>query len=292
MNSPWVAIQRNPRSGSGPKRAVILELIREIRRLGIRPRLFSRREHLDSVLQDKNRSASLRCIVAAGGDGTVGDLINRHPGIPLAVLPLGTENLIAKYLGIPCSGRFVAEMIANGKIRTLDVCEMGDKRFSIMASVGFDADVVHRTHARRRGHIRKYSYLQPIWQSLRKYTYPDLNVFVDDNPDPLSGKLVVVVNMPAYAMKLPIASSAEPDDGLLDVRIFARGSGFQMLRYFYKVLRNRHEQLPDVTSIRASCIRIESSEPAPIQMDGDPAGQTPAFIQVVPSALQFYVPDS
>ena len=292
MTDSWVAIQRNPRSGAGPKRAVIMELIQELKRHGIRPRLFSNRDRLKQTLLDESRVKQLKCIVAAGGDGTVGDVINRYPGFPVAVLPLGTENLIAKYLKIPCSGKFVAEMIANGQTRMLDLCKLGDQRFAIMASFGFDADVVHRTHARRTGHIRKLSYVQPIWQSLRKYAYPELRLYVDDDKTPITGRLAILVNIPAYAMRLPIAPDAEPDDGLFDVRVFERGSGFQMLRYFYKVIRGKHERLADVRSLRAKRIRVESSEPVPIQMDGDPAGFTPVEIEIVPAGLTIFVPKS
>lgn len=290
MTSDWVAIQRNPRSGAGPRAAVIRELIRELRRHGLRPRLFSKRERLDAAVADDAQRANLRCIVAAGGDGTIVDVVNRHPGVPVAVLPMGTENLFAKYLKIPRSGRFVAEMIAAGQTKTLDLCRLGEKRFAIMASFGFDAEVVRRTHERRSGHIRKTSYLQPIWRTLRTYSYPELRLYLDDNPTPVRGRLAIVVNLPAYAMQLPIAKSALGDDGILDVRVFQRGSAFQMMRYCYKVFRGKHEQLEDVLSLRASEIRIESDEPVPIQIDGDPGGFTPAVIRAEPATLTMFVP--
>jgi len=269
---------------------VVLELVRELRRHGLRPRLYSCREKLAAALKDPAKRASLRCIVAAGGDGTVGDLINRHPGVPLAILPLGTENLFARYLGIPRSGSFVAEMIASGLTRSLDLCQLNEQRFSIMASFGFDAEVVHRTHSRRKGHIRKWNYVQPILQTLRKYGYPEIRLFLDDVETPIRGRLAVVVNLPAYAMQLPVARCASGDDGLLDLRVFERGSGFQMLRYFYKLWRGTHERLEDVHSLRAARVRVESDEPVPIQIDGDPAGFTPAEIRVLPAALTIFVP--
>ena len=63
----------------------------------------------------------LRGLVAAGGDGTVADLVNRFPDVPLAILPLGTENLLARHVGIACDGRLVAEMIARGETRRIDL---------------------------------------------------------------------------------------------------------------------------------------------------------------------------
>ena len=228
--------------------------------------------------------------MAAGGDGTVGDVVNRYPGIPMTVCPLGTENLFAKYLGIPRDGRFVADTIAAGKERRFDLCEFRDQRFLLMASVGFDADVVRRTHARRSGHISKLTYVRGILESLAAYDYPRIRVYLDDAVEPLTGVLAIVSNLPMYAFQLPVVPSAVPDDGLLDVRIFERPGRLQMLRYAWAIRRGRHERLPDVRSFRAKTIRIESDVPVPIQIDGDPAEFTPVEIRVLPAELTVIVP--
>jgi diacylglycerol kinase (ATP) len=294
MSAPWVAIQRNPTSGAGLQRAELLHLVSHLRRLGIRPRLYSRRERLQARLDIAEERQNLVCLVAAGGDGTVGDLVNRFAGLPLAVLPLGTENLLAGYLGIPSDGRFVAEMIAAGCSRSIDVGVVNGRRFLLMVTAGFDADIVHRVQARRRGHITKWNYLQPILESLRSYRYPKLRVSAEggDLPlgQPVSGRLVAVANLPAYAMGLPLAASAEAGDGLLDLRVFRRRSAFQMLRYLYKVALRQHEGLADVVSGRATQVRITCETPVPIQCDGDPAGFTPAEISILPGALTLIVP--
>ena len=287
---PWIAIQQNPQSGAGPNRKRILELVSHLRRLGIRPRVFTDRGRLEQRLKRPQSRQELVCIVAAGGDGTVADVINRFPGLPVAILPLGTENLLARYLGIPRSGRAVAELIEAGRTRRLDLGDLNGRRFVLMASFGFDADVVHRTDARRTGHIRKADYLQPIWRSLRKYRHPELRGYVGDAETPVTARLAVVANLPAYAMRLRIAGSARGDDGLLDLRLFQRGSAFQMLRYFYKVLVGAHERLQDVQLARAARIRIVSDVPVPVQTDGDPAGRTPAEIRVLPGELEVFVP--
>ena len=230
------------------------------------------------------------CIVAAGGDGTVDSVINRYSGTPLAILPLGTENLLARFLSVKCCGHFVAEMIAAGRTQSIDLGILGERRFAIMASVGFEADVVHRTDSRRTGTVTKFNYLQPIWESLRSYRYPKLRIYVDDASEPVVARLLIVVDLPAYALGLRIADAARGDDGLLDARLFHKGSAFQMLWYCYKVLRNEHEQLADVTSLRARSIRVECASSVPVQVDGDPAGTTPAEIRVLPKAARFVIP--
>ncbi len=284
----FVAVQCNPNSGSGGRRALLLDLVRTLRRHGLRVRVFRDRARLSERLSDGAYREQLRCIVAAGGDGTVGDVINRFPGLPLAILPCGTENLLARYLGIPKSGTNVGEMIARGTTRCIDLCQLGDRRFAVVASAGFDAHVIHTTHAARKGHITRLAYVEPIVNGLRTYAHPELNVWLDDAPAALQGCLVTLTNLPAYALGLPIAPQAVENDGLIDVHLFQRGSAFQMARYLCSVGAGLHERLSDVISVRASRVRLESQVPVPLQVDGDPAGQTPAEVRVLPGALDVF----
>ena len=290
MKCPWVAIQRNPTSGTGARRGVWLELIRELKRRGIRPRLFASRERLQAKLADPAAREQLVCVLAAGGDGTIGDVVNRYPGLPLATLPLGTENLLAKYLKIQPSGTQVAELIASGSRRRLDLGQLNGRRFTLMASCGFDAAVLHRAHASRRGNIHKWHYLPPMWHSIRQYDHPPMRVFVNDDPQPRIARLLIAVNLPKYAFGIPFAPQATADDGQLDLCLFERGSTFQMVRYFGHVIAGQHQSLPDVTSLKASRVRIEADVAVPWQMDGDPAGFTPVTLEVLPGAMEVFAP--
>ncbi len=290
MTEPWVAIQRNPNSGSGARRACLLELIRELKRRGLRPRMFANRDRLTARLANPAAREKLICVVAAGGDGTIGDVVNRYPGVPITTLPLGTENLFARYFGIRPSGTQVAELIAAGTTRRIDLGQLNGRRFSLMASCGFDAEIVHRTHARRRGHISKWTYIPPIFGALRDYVHPPLRVFLDDDPQPKIARLVMAVNLPAYALGIPFAPQASGEDGQLDLCLFERGSTFQMVRYLSHVIVGRHHKLPDVLCLKASRVRIETDAVAPWQMDGDPAGFTPVELTVLPRAVEVFVP--
>jgi len=290
MSRPLVAIQRNPSSGSGRGREQLLALIDELKRNGFRPRLFSKRDRMDAWMATESNIDRLHCIVAAGGDGTIGSVVNRFPRFPMTTLPLGTENLLAKYFKIPCSGKTVARLIADNRRKDFDTGILGETRFTMMASVGFDAEVVHRTDAARTGPISKWNYVQPILSSLRSYRHPRLRVFVDGASEPIEGVLVVAVNIPGYAFGLKVAESANGSDGQLDLRIFQRGSAFQMMRYCFKVATAGHESLADVQCLQAKHVVIESEPAAPVQMDGDPAGLTPITLSVDPGSLTMLIP--
>lgn len=288
---PDVIIQRNPHAGSGQRKGQLLELVRHLRKCGLRPRIFRRRERLQEWMSSEAHRERLRCLVAAGGDGTVGDLITRYPGHPLAIFPLGTENLFAKFLRIPRSGRKLADLILSGHTRRFDLVQAGLRRFSLMLGVGLDADIVHRVHARRRGNIHRWQYMIPIWQSWNQSMQTSrLRVYCDDNPTPLSGRAVFVVNQPAYGLKFQIASQADGHDGLLDVRICDWSSRWNLLNLVWRAWWGGWEKSSQVTSCRCRRIRIESDTPVPVQVDGDPCGETPVELEILPDVLEVFTP--
>jgi YegS/Rv2252/BmrU family lipid kinase len=286
----WVAIQRNPSSGSGRGNREILRLVSELRSRGIRPRLFSRRADLDAAVHDPGLRSSLACIVAAGGDGTLLDIVNRHPRIPIAILPLGTENLFARAIKVPRCGRSVAAMIASGKRHRFDAALCNERRFLIVASAGFDAEVIRHAHERRQGRISRWFYILPILRTLSTYEYPPVRVWIDDEPVPIEGALAVIGNLPTYALRLPIVASARGDDGLLDVRIFQRPGLRRLAGDLLAVVMQRHERLAHVSSCRARRLRIDAEHPVPVQLDGDAAGTTPIEITLEPGAVEILVP--
>lgn len=293
MIRPWVAIQRNPRSGSGKRRRFLFELASALKRHDLRPHIFSRREILTERLNDPERRAALVGIVAAGGDGTLADVANRLPGIPACPFPLGTENLLAKYLGIPLDGEGAARIIAAGNVRNFDVGQAGDAtKFLIMGSVGFDAEVIRRLHDSRSGNISHLSYVLPICRSVLSYSFPQLTVQVDEQPEPIHGSLVVVSNFPAYAFKLPVNPDAEPNDGLLTVRVFEKSGRLNFAKYSAMVTRRRHLDHSEVRVFKTRNVTIKSDEDVPVQIDGDPFGRTPVTFKCLPGELPLFVPES
>jgi diacylglycerol kinase (ATP) len=269
LTPEYVLIQRNPSSGTGRGRKQIRILIRELRRSGFRVRGFSSRHRLDDWFRHYGANRRIRCIVAAGGDGTVADVSNRFPTIPIAVLPLGTENLLAKFLGIRGCGQTLAGIILRGNIRHVDtmllqsttrvgqprghtglsakdMTEAGPQpagtlptgsphRCLIMTSVGIDAEVVRILHTHRKGTISKLSYLGPILKAFYSYRTQKIHVYADGGEQIGSGTHVIVTNIPAYGFQFPFAPEASCEDGCLDVRIFTGTSTWDALIHALQV---------------------------------------------------------
>ena len=257
----------------------------------------------------------LRALVGIGGDGTIAELLNRTPlGLPLAMFPRGTENLLGKFVGLnQASVEKMATTIINGRSVALDAGRVTaltespqnaqhsapaeqtrSRLFALMAGFGFDADVVARVQAARSGHIRHLSYIKPILASLRNYKYPKLSISALESQDKAAKRIdarwLFVFNCPAYAGGLPISPHAKCSDGRLDYCTFSRGSTLMAIKYLTMVLAHVHAKHREVETGLAVRMRVESEEAVPIQIDGDPFGYTPAEIECLPGRMTLIVP--
>lgn len=284
-----VLILANPHAGTRKSKRLVDELAAALVERRLEPTVCWERERLSDVAAAAD-PAEVRCVVAAGGDGTLLEVLNRAPGLPVSVLPLGNENLVGRYGGLPRSGRRLAAIIEAGRLRRVDLARANGRLFALMASAGFDAEVVHRVHARRQGHISKLSYAWPVVQALREYSFSPIDVEIEDTGERLQGALVFVFNLPRYGLNLPIPVGARPDDGLVDVYVFQKPGALALARYLTAVLLGQQKRLTDYRHCRARRVRLSAAGPIPVQLDGDPAHFLPVTIEVTPGAMTLVVP--
>lgn len=298
-----VLIGLNPRAGMRSGRPLVDRLVELLSAERFVPEVMSDIDQLAERAAALWRAGELRCVVSAGGDGTAALLANRTPaGVPLAILPLGTENLLAKHLALDRSPEQVCRVVGHGHIVRLDAGRAGDRLFLVLASCGFDAEVVRRLHRDRTGNIHHLHYLKPILDSLRSYDYPELRLRWEvasveggrhsrsADHESISARWAFVVNLPRYAIGLQIAPRASGQDGLLDLCAFKEGSLWNGLRYLGGVWMRQHESWTDCVTRRITHVRIESDEQVPYQLDGDPGGFLPLDIEVIPQRLTLLTP--
>lgn len=287
-----VVIQRNPRSGSGAGRNQLLILVRELRRAGFVVRMFRSRRSLDSWLALPEKRRQLRCIVAAGGDGTVADIVNRFPGCPVAVLPLGTENLLAQYLGIRRSGHELAKLVIAGRTRTFDSAIANQQRFLLMLSAGVDGNIVHAIHASRTGTIRRIGYLWPTLQAFWRSIPTLIRASTPDGKHSATGTHVIVTNIPRYGFGLRFAPEASPDDGLLNIRVYHGTTRSQVFWHAIRLKLGLPIYAREYTKFTATNVVLEACSSrlfSGVQADGDPSRPLPVYVAVQPASLRLLV---
>ena len=306
-----VLVLANPKAGAADGNHRVERLLAALRRQRLSAERIPNLAEVADRAAEAQASGRLRALIGAGGDGTIAEIINRTPaGIPLAMLALGTENLLAKYVDMPRSPEEVAEVVALGAVVRHDAGLAAGRLFFLMASCGFDAEVVRRLHENRRGNISHWSYFKPIWESIRSYQYPELRIYWDgETPsiepepgkqraqngaasrgNPIRARFGFVFNIPRYAMGFQFAPQAVGDDGLLDVCTFRRGSFGRGLWYLLNVIARRHSRLADCEMVRTRRLHIEADQAVPYNLDGDHGGFLPLDIEILPGRLALVVP--
>lgn len=287
-----VIVVVNPYSGTGSRRALIDQLDRELRSRGFAATICWGLETRQTALNDRALLQHCRCIVVAGGDGTLSDTINTRPGCPVAVLPAGNENLFARQFGFSRDVVALVDTIARGKERRIDLGRAGDLYFSLMVSAGFDADVVHRVAAWRQAtagrgvirRIRRASYVLPTIEAIGHYDWPPITLETDRRT--ITGAIVMVFNAPPYARCRDPLPHSDPADGLLDWIVFKRTGPLRVLQYDCLMRTRRLLDSPHVEYGQSRCLQITSDTPVPVQCDGEATGHLPINVRVEPAALR------
>lgn len=282
----------NRKAGSGRGREVVDQVVARLKPVGVHARLVTDFDMLRELSAELHASRSLRAVIAAGGDGTVGAALNAIPeGVPLAVLPMGTENLLGRYVRHTRIPERMVSLLTTGYVAPFDAAQAGDRLFAMMLSAGFDAEVVRRVHGCRKGNITHLAYAGPICSAIRQYSHPPMRVQWTDAQEQkhaVECRWTFALNMPRYAMQLPIAPGACGYDGLLDLCLFRHGSFLSGLRYLSYVMRGCHDGLADVSTARTARVRLEGvngDTPIPYQIDGDPGGFLPVEVSIAPARM-------
>lgn len=299
-----VLVLANPFSGSGPNRAHMEALTRELAAFGINTHIAWSPAEGRGLLADFGGHA--RAVVAAGGDGSIAAVLGMMqaagmlPQVPFATFPMGNENLFAKHFGFARNPGQLAAHLARGQTRPADLglatCGEGQPRlFSLMAGMGLDAEVVRRIEAwrhaptadnpHRKHRVTRRSYAPHILKAVLKYPTPP--VVLEAGGQTHTGALAMVCNLAEYGGGLKFAVHAKDDDGLLDWVLFTKGSAVAGLRYAFSAYLGRHLRLADVLHGQAKKITVHGpGAPVPAQIDGDGAGTTPIVFEALPGAFR------
>lgn len=235
-----------------------------------------------------------RLVVACGGDGTVmacaGALAGT--GVPLALLPAGTGNLLAHNLGLPVAPADALEVVVRGVERTLDVGRVeGGGCFTVMAGMGFDAAMMQGAPTRLKRRLGWAAYAVSGLRRLRDRRMRLWLTLDDDPPRRLRARTVLVGNVGALRGGVALLPGARPDDGWLDVLVLAPRTLRDWVGVATHVLRRRRDGNGHVSRHRARRVRVEADRPEPRQLDGDPLAPGRRLdVRVDPGALLVRVP--
>ncbi len=265
-----VAILFNPRAGRGRAASAAARLRDALCDAGHVVRSLEVGD-VSAPLATSDLDAEL--LIVLGGDGTL------HHALPLAVeldipvyhAPLGTENLIPREFAFAGEPATIVRAIDRWNIHRVDLGMCGTTPFAIMASVGFDANVIHRVHAERSARIRRATYLLPILREMLHGDAPRVSIMADgreivrDKPG-----VAIVANCRQYGFGFNPAPDASMTDGLLDAVFMPAASAGHLIAWAARARLQRHTRHASLVSARAREIVVEvDREQALYQMDGE-----------------------
>ena len=231
-------------------------------------------------------------VVAAGGDGTVNEVINglARSGLPLGLLPLGTANVLAHEIGQALDPRAIAATLARGEPRPIALGCANGRRFILMAGAGFDAHVVNEVSVALKRRLGKGAYVLASLDQLIRFRFRRYRVRI--NGDTYEAASVIVANGRHYAGRYLCAPRAALAVPSLEVCLFERGGRLPAIGYALALLAGRLPTLRTFRVISADRVEIEGVVGEPLQGDGDIIGRLNVVIDVIPEALRLIFPPS
>ena len=240
-------------------------------------------------------------VLVSGGDGTVVEaitgLIHSNSTIPLAQLPTGTASLIALALGISRNLEKALDLVFDEKSKTvhLDVgyLPQQDRYFALIVGSGYDAHIMEdspRSLKRRLGFI---AYVLVGIKELFSLRRTNITLELDGEIKKVQAHTAMVVNIGRIdSANITLGPDIWHHDGTLDVMVVASTGLRDILRLTWRVLRRDFSNYRDLRFYKAHKVRISAETPLPTQIDGDPLGETPLEVEVVPDGVLMLVPES
>jgi diacylglycerol kinase (ATP) len=230
-------------------------------------------------------------IVAAGGDGTINEVVNGLAGtaVTLGLLPIGTMNVFATELGLPVHNLDLCwNIIQDDSSRVVDLPKANQKFFVQLAGVGLDAQVVKETSSQLKRNFGPLSYLISAVQiAARK---PPKLFIQSEDASIEEGSFVLVGNGRLYGGPFPFFKHAALDDGLLDVIVFKRLGYLEIIKYLQDVVFSSEIRVPEVEYFQTRRLRVESDQTVPVELDGELVGNCPVDFSLQERSLRVLVP--
>lgn len=232
-------------------------------------------------------------LAVCGGDGTLNEIASQipNPPFPVALLPAGTANVVARELGLPLNPTAALEVALKRAVRKVDLGELDSgarRRFLFVAGIGFDAYVVSRTSMNLKARLGIGAYAIAILNCLRSYSFPEFQVVVGSRT--FTATSCLAANAKSYGGGLLFTPDADMSDGFLDVLVLEGKQRLRLARFLFQAWRGKPETGNWVHRLRGNMLKIDGPQGVLVQADGELAGTLPLEVTLSQSAFPLIVP--
>jgi len=280
----------NP-AARGARNFDVVGALARLREGGLTPRLVVSRNSVHATgIAHQAVDDGDDLVFVVGGDGSARVIAGALAGsnTALATLRAGTANVWAHEMGIP-SGLKGIDAHLSGQVVSVDLCYRDDEPFLLMAGIGWDAEIAGRVRESTKRLLGPGAYVLEAARAMPGLRPAEMHYTIDGVERTTSAAQVVLGNTRLYGSVAHLTPGAIATDGQMDVMIVSPGSVGAGLA---TVARLAIPKLGDGSSIwRGRATRFTIETPGlPVQLDGDPSGETPASFRVAPGVLKVSVP--
>jgi YegS/Rv2252/BmrU family lipid kinase len=239
-------------------------------------------------------------VVIAGGDGTLNEAVNglEDVSLPIAVFPFGTENVLAREIGLPRHPERAAEIAMRGPARPISVGEVAfedraaPRRFLLMTGVGFDAEVVSGLDLDLKRRIGKLAFAWSILLRLWQYRPIEYAVAAETAAGSArySAASAIASKARFYAGPFVLAPAAALAHRSFQLALLKRPGRGAALTCLVALVGGFLHRLPQVEIATVTSATFSRPVGAPVQIDGDPLGRLPITVRIADRPLLLVYP--
>ncbi|MCM3079740.1 diacylglycerol kinase [Brevibacillus invocatus] len=236
-------------------------------------------------------------IVAAGGDGTIYEVVNGMAGQKarpsLGIIPCGTTNDLARAIGIPKSISRSCEVIKKGKKMRIDLGRINDRYFINIAGGGSLTNLTYEVPSKLKTMMGQIAYYVKGLEKLPSL-HP-IRVKMENRKEVLLDEeimIFLVANSHSVGGFEKLAPNADLSDGKLDVIVVKKANIAEFIRIATQAVRGEHLKDPLVKYFQTDYLKATSfgGELVQINLDGELGGQLPCVIEALPGHIEMFVP--
>lgn len=281
----------NPVSGYGAFKNHFDYIIDKFQKKGmqIEPYRTSTEKALEKVLASMNQQ-EYKKILVAGGDGTINQVINYiikyEINLPLGIFPMGTANDYAQNFNLPSSIEEIVEILLRNNYTYSDVGLINNKYFINVASMGSIIDVSQKTKTESKNSLGILSYYLNGVGEIAKLKSSNVKIESIEKKFEGDALFVLIMNGKSAGGFNKIAPSASVNDGFLDVFIFKKCQGHEVIPLLIDIVGGEHINNINVVHFRTKELTINANENIATDIDGEVGPTFPLNIKVIPKKIK------
>ena len=236
-------------------------------------------------------------VIVIGGDGTVGEVVAGQAlsskKVPVAIVPVGTANVVAIALALPLFPAMIKSNIFDTRVLAFDVgyAPVSNRHFLLMAAIGYPAKVTKDSPRKLKNLFGVFSY---FWSGFRNaFNLDEVEISIEEKDGQVqqfSGNTILLTNIGKIGdINLKVNPNTSAHDGMFDVTVISSRSLWELFKVIFRMLTWRHRSTSCMHNFQSPHVIVRTDPPVDVQIDGENIGMTPLEVEIKPQGVLIFV---